>query len=151
MIEIKVPDQNKNIRDQVHEAFQGGKGLIVVASNDQNWNQYMSWVILNELNKERSKTIVLIPGDEDQYKPERQMETVEVNNLTSENLVFACAIRDKEKAIDVLRATESCVVVAIMHCSSPIERFLDMGIGRADIDHSLQVIIQQSGSNAEVI
>ena len=151
MIEIKVPDQNKNIRDQVHEAFQGGKGLIVVASNDQNWNQYMSWVILNELNKERSKTIVLIPGDEDQYKPERQMETVEVNNLTAENLVFACAIRDKEKAIDVLRATESCVVVAIMHCSSPIERFLDMGIGRADIDHSLQVIIQQSGSNAEVI
>ncbi len=151
MIEIKAPNHNKKIGEQTKEALANGKGLVVVCGSDQNWNQYMAWFIVNALNENRTKTVVLVSGEEDQYKPEREMETVEVNNLTSENLVFACAIRDKEKAIDVLRATESCVVVAIMHCSSPVLRFLDMGIGRADIDHSLQVIIQQSGSNAEVI
>ena len=148
MIEIKIPEQNKKIVEQVQQVCANNKGLVVVASNDYNWNTYMTWVLVNELNVDRSKTVVLISVEEDQYKPERQIDTVAIDSLAPDNIVFACAIRDKEKVLDVIRAAETCLVIAIMHCSSGsavADRFRDYEISESDIEQKLKIVICQEG------
>lgn len=153
MITISIKNQVDEITKQISQSFTENKGLVLVVDSNQNWTTYMSMVVLNIFNNmtagcelDQSRQVVTI-GEKDQYSWDDSMgcPTVSVSELTPEKIVYARAIRNTEKALDVITAAKTCLVVAIVHVlaakSVPL-RFEDMGITKEMFESNPTIVIE---------
>lgn len=153
MIILSIKNQVDEITEQIKRSFTDNKGLVLVVSSNQNWTAYMSMVVLNIFNDltalrrgDQSRQVVTI-GEKDQYSWDDSMgcTTVAVSELTPEQIVYARAIRNTEKAQDVLTAANTCLVVAIVHVISAqgvSRRFEDMGIEKKMLESTPTIVIE---------
>ena len=151
MLTIHIPNEITEIGNKIKKVTTNNKGLIVINGSDQNWNNYMAHSLLNELildesGSKRIKECVTIPGPDDTYTPQWLSAPVPLEKLTDNMVVFATAIREVQKAKDVLIAAEKCIVICIVHVTSTediVGRFVDMGVNKDDIVKNLVCTISR--------
>ncbi len=151
MIEITLPRIGENVTSQIRESFEKSKnGLIVVSSNDRNWNDYMVNVVISELRNGISsledwhEKIVLVNEDEKEMFP--WLKLTDFADAESADIVYVGNIRSPELTKDTFELAKKTKVIgyALTYTAADfISRAQEFGATKEDIDTNLIAVIQQ--------
>ena len=136
---VKIP-AHQDLFNQVGDTVDKN-GLIAIAGQNQNRIAYVSLELLNFIRQRTPSKAIVSIGEPDQYTPD-WMQTANPKNITSDNIVFAGAIRDEQKAASVLSMAETCTVLCILHASDVEQRFEEMGIKKSRLLNILKFVFE---------
>jgi len=119
-------------RGPLQRSIKNDRGLIIIAANDQNWNEYMLHKFIGAFRIIFGKDARGVLGMDlsDQYTPS-WLTIVKKEELGDLMIICAGVIRDTEKAHQVIELAKKYPVLAFMHVENGLQavldRFSDMG------------------------